>query len=295
MIALSVVAMTTLANISGRLAVILDDGAADVATASDGRFGPDPQSVYDDWAAFAAWLGDTTLLADQAAPAPSEIGTPVPRPRQIIGVGLSYHDHIAHAGLTPPTTPGFFAKFASSLTGPFAEISVPGTQVVTEVELALVVGRGGYRIAAADALDHLAGVTIAQDLTDPASSVKVLREDGTPGATYIDPGKSHPGFVPVGPYVMTLDAAGDLADLAIELDIDDQPVQRGNSRDLVFSIADLVSQVSHHVELLPGDIILTGSADRVEGTHGLKLTPGQTIRARVGGLGEQRTVIVEAA
>ncbi len=287
--------MTTLANVSGRLTIVVDDGAVDVEKASGGRFGPDPQAVYDDWDAFSTWVGGATLTADQATPEPSSIGTPLPSPRQIIGVGLSYHDHIAHAGLTPPTTPGFFAKFVSSLTGPFADISVPGDKVSTEVELALVVGRGGYRIPVGEAVDHLAGVTIAQDLTDPESSVQVLRHDGSTGARYIDPGKSHPGFVPVGPYVHTLDTAGDLADLTIELDIDDRPVQRGNSRDLVFPIADLVSQVSHHVALLPGDIILTGSADRLEGTHAITLAPGQTVRARVGSLGEQRTTIVEAA
>ena len=284
--------MPKLANAGGRLVVVLPDGRVDVATSSGGAFSSDPHDAFERWEEFSAWLASASFVADGPALADDELESPVPRPRQIIGVGLSYRDHIRHSGLEVPDRPGYFAKFITALTGPFADVPVPGNGVVTEVELALVVGRGGIRIPESEALSHLAGVTVAQDLTDTLAGVILRRADGSAGPNYVDPAKSNEGFVPLGPYLTTLDEVADLANLDLVLDIDDRPVQRGTTADLAFSIERIISAVSNTVRLLPGDVILTGSSERLEGTRDLRLTPGQVVRARVGELGEQRTRIV---
>lgn len=287
--------MTRILNDSGRLKLILSDGILDVARASDGRFGSDPQQIYAQWDAFSEWAAAAKRSAEEPLPQGARIGSPVSAPRQIVGVGLNYHSHIRHSGLKTPTEPGVFAKFLTSLTGPYDEIPLPSEAVLTEAELAIVVKREAYRITEREALGHLAGATVAQDLLDPASIVKVPKLDGGPGATYLNPSKSLAAFTPIGPQVVSLDEAGDLGNLNIELDFNGAPVQRGNTSDLIFAVPELIARLSRKLRLLPGDVILTGSPDRVHGAESLVLKAGDRIRASVGNLGEQLSVAVAVA
>lgn len=284
--------MTRILNDSGRLKLVLSDGILDVARASDGRFGSDPQEIYAQWDAFTEWAASAKRSAEEPLPQGSRIGSPVSAPRQIIGVGLNYHSHIRHSGLKTPTEPGVFAKFLTSLTGPYDEIPLPSEAVLTEAELAVVVKREAYNISENEALSYLAGATVAQDLLDPASIVKVPKLDGGPGATYLNPSKSLAAFTPIGPQVVSLDEAGDLGNLNIELDFNGAPVQRGNTSDLIFAVPELIARLSRKLRLLPGDVILTGSPDRVHGSESLVLKSGDRIRASVGSLGEQLSVAV---
>lgn len=287
--------MTRILNQSGRLKLVLAGGVLDVARASDGRFPHDPQLIYQEWDAFLDWAQAASRSADEAHPSDSEIGSPVSAPRQIVGVGLNYHSHVAHSGLKTPTEPGVFAKFLTSLAGPHAHIPLPSEAVFTEAELAVVLKREAFNISEAEALDHVAGVTVAQDLLDPPSIVRVPTLEGGPGAVYLNPSKSLAAFTPIGPELVSLDAAGDLGSLAIELDFNDTPVQRGNTSDLIFAVPELIARLSRKIRLLPGDVILTGSPDRVHGSEKLSLASGDRIRAAVIGIGEQRSLAVTEA
>ena len=287
--------MTRILNDSGRLKLILGDGILDVARASDGRFAADPQAIYGEWDAFVEWANSATLRQRLFRRAGGRVGSPVSAPRQIIGVGLNYHSHVLHSGLKTPTEPGVFAKFFTSLAGPYDEIPLPSDVVLTEAELAVVIKREAFHISESEALSHLAGAAVAQDLMDPASVVKIPKLDGGPGANYLNPSKSLAAFTPIGPQVVSLDEAGDLGNLDIELDINGTPVQRGNTNDLIFAVPELVARLSRKLRLLPGDVILTGSPHRLHEAEKLALKAGDKIRATVGGLGEQHSVAVSVA
>lgn len=287
--------MTRILNDSGRLKLILQDGILDVARASDGRFSSDPQAIYAQWDEFLEWANSGNRSAEESVPQGSRVGSPVSAPRQIIGVGLNYHSHVRHSGLQTPTEPGVFAKFFTSLAGPYDEIPLPSDAVLTEAELAVVIKKEAFHISEADALSHLAGAAVAQDLMDPASVVKIPKLDGGPGANYLNPSKSLAAFTPIGPQVVSLDEAGDLGNLDIELDFNGKPVQRGNTSDLIFAVPELVARLSRKLRLLPGDVILTGSPHRILEAEKLGLKDGDKIRATVRGLGEQHSVAVSVA
>src|SRR4249919_2705983 len=139
-----------LANLNGRTALITDDGAIDLATVSDGRFGPDVQALYDDWSALTTWVAGVNLPA--AAPYDeSDLGSPVPQPRQVFAIGLNYRSHAEESGMAVPDVPATFTKFPASLTGPFDDIEIAGPSIDWEVELVAVIAPRADRIDEADA------------------------------------------------------------------------------------------------------------------------------------------------
>src|SRR4051812_9075309 len=146
------------ANLNGRLTLLQDARGLDVERASGGRFGSDPQAIYDDWDAFAGWASDAGFSGagpvDEAA-----LGAPVPRPRQVFALGLNYAMHAREAGLELPPTTLTFTKFPSCLVGPDAVVDVATEKVDWEVELVAVIGRAAHRVDAADAWSHVAGLT----------------------------------------------------------------------------------------------------------------------------------------
>src|SRR4051794_24110778 len=195
------------ANLNDRLTLVRGDRALDVERASDGRFAGDPQAVYDDWDAFADW-------ARNGAPAPDEpldarrLGPPVPRPRQVFALGLNYAMHAREAGLELPPMPLTFTKFPSCIVGPGATVGVATDRVDWEVELVAVIGRRAHRVDAADAWDHVAGLTVGQDL-----SARDVQMTGSPPQFSL--GKSFPGFGPTGPWLVTPDELENPDDLAL--------------------------------------------------------------------------------
>ena len=183
-----------IANIAGRASLVLGDHACDIADASDGRFGPDPMSLYDHWdefVEFAATLDRATDLIDE-----STLANPVPRPRQVFAIGLNYQAHADETGRQAPEVPATFTKYPSSLSGPFDDIEIVGDTIDWEVELVAVIARRADRVAAGDAWAHIAGLTIGQDITD-----RTLQRAA--GAQF-SLGKSRRGFGPMGPYVVCL-------------------------------------------------------------------------------------------
>lgn len=283
-----------IANVEGRLVIVTGDPgrelACDVEKASGGRFGPEPQAVYDEWDAFAQWAAAASLEAGVPV-RPEALGSPAPAPRQVFGIGLNYRDHAAESGFAAPAgQPPVFTKFPSCITGPAGDIEMPpGGHVDWEVELVAVIGRRARHVPVDRALDYVAGYAVGQDISE-----RVLQMATTP--PQFSMGKSLPGFGPVGPWLVTLDEFADPGDLALGCEINGEPVQSARTSQLIFSVPALVANLSASVWLLPGDVIFTGTPSGV----GLGRNPqrwladGDVLTSRIEGIGEMRHRFVAA-
>ncbi len=277
-----------LANLRGRLSVITPSGAVDVASESNGRFSADPQEVYGIWDSFKAWAEQ--LDASTASEFnESDLEAAVPYPRQVFALGLNYQDHAAETELELPKRPYIFTKFPTCLVGQDAAVGLPSEMVDWEVELVLVIGRGGHAISREDAWTHIAGLTIGQDVSNREMQLGVLP---WPQLTL---GKSFPGFGPTGPYVVTLDEFRDPNDLAIECSVNGEVMQRARTSDMIFGVPAIIEKISEVVPLLAGDLIFTGTPAGV----GVGLSPmrflqiGDVIVSTIEGIGELRTRFVK--
>ena len=275
-----------LAVIDGRASVVRDGMAFDVASHSEGRFGPSAAAVYDDWKEFRSWEASASLThgtpfvaADAAAPSPT--------PRQVFAIGLNYRAHQIESGFPEPSEPMVFTKFASSITGPIADLTLYTDAVDWEVEAAVIIGTTAYRVAAEAAWNHVAGVTAAQDFS--ARDVQ-MRPAGTPQFSL---GKSFPGFTPMGPTLVTPDELEDRDDIPVRCAINDVTVQESSTADLIFPVAELIAYLSAILPLLPGDVILTGTPAGVGlGTNPQRyLVPGDQITTTVGDQVLQHTAV----
>lgn len=273
-----------IANVDGRVAVSVASGEwVDVARASNNLFSADPQAIYDRWDEFTTWVADGVPEQETVV---GDLGVPVPAPRQLIAIGLNYRDHAIESNLAIPEHPVVFAKFQSSLTGPGSVVELPSDGVDWEVELVVVIGREAHAVPVEKGWDHVAGLTIGQDLS--------WREVQTRGpAPQFSIGKSYPGFSPVGPYVVTPEELVDKESLAISCSLDGEVLQEGRTSDLIFSVPELVSRLSQSLTLYPGDLIFTGTPSGVGmgRTPRRYLVPG-TLVSSVEGLGELIVTLV---
>lgn len=258
-----------LANVDGRAVLLTaDDRGVDVERASAGRFGPSPTGIYEAWDDFRAWAEGADAQPDVVFDR-AQLGSPSPAPRQILAIGLNYSEHAAESGFdVPDTVPPTFTKFVSALSGPDSVVTLPpGGHTDWEVELVVVIGRTAHHVAAADAWDHVAGLTVGQDISE-----RIAQMAG-PSAQF-SLGKSFPGFAPVGPWLVTADEVPDRDDLALGCAIDGETVQDGRTRDLIFPVAALIEKLSGILTLLPGDLIFTGTPSGV----GMGRTPQRFLR-----------------
>lgn len=278
-------------NLSGRLALFVEAGAVDVEKASGGRFGPDPQSVYEAWDEFVAWAGSADL-SETIPFDPAELGAPTPAPAQVFAIGLNYVDHAAESDFAVPDGfPPVFTKFRTALSGPRTSVVLPdGGHVDWEVELVVVIGRRAEHVAAADALSYVAGFTAGQDISE-----RVTQLSGP--APQFSLGKSFPGFAPMGPWIVSVDEFEDPDDLELTCAVDGETVQRGRTRDFVFSVPRLIEGLSRVTPLLPGDIIFCGTPAGVGvgRTPQRFLQPGEELVSHVEGIGELRQKFVPAS
>jgi len=269
-----------LANHDGRLALVLEDGIADVATASDGRFGPDPMAAFDDWPAFVAWAAGVTATTGPLDEA--RLGCPVPRPRQVFAIGLNYRSHAEESGMAVPSVPATFTKFPASLAGPFDDVELGAESVDWEVELVAVIGRRADCVDEADAWSHVAGLTVGQDISDRALQFAAGGQFSL--------GKSRRGYGPMGPWLVTLDEVPDPDDLALGCSVDGETVQDARTSDLIFGVPRLIAELSAVVPLLPGDVLFTGTPAGVGATRQPPrfLKPGSVLETWIEGIGTIR-------
>jgi 2,4-diketo-3-deoxy-L-fuconate hydrolase len=274
-----------IANLNDRLVLITDAGAIDVYTASNGRFGPAPQSVFSRWDDFRAWAADAS--GEAVAFDAGDLGAPAPEPRQVFAIGLNYRDHASESKLDLPAEPMVFTKFPSALTGPTGEIRLSGTTVDWEVELVVVIGREASNVAEVDAWSYVAGLTAGQDLSD-----RTVQQVGSPAQFSM--GKSFAGYAPIGPVLVTVDEFSDPDDLGLVTQVDGETRQNGRTSDMVFGVPRLISYLSTIVTLQPGDLIFTGTPDGVGlgRTPQLYLSPGEVLTTTIEGIGTMRHTLV---
>lgn len=234
------------------------DEYVDIETASGGRLPSDPMSCIERWPDLRQWFdSEEHTFGAVVHASPAELGPPVPAPSQIFAVGLNYALHVAETGLAgDASAPLTFTKFASSITGPQTELTLPTDTVDWEVELVAVVGRSAHQVPVEQAWSVLAGVTLGQDLSERTSQMA-----GTPPQFSL--GKSYPGFTPLGPVVVSLDELDDVDDVALECRLNDEIVQSASTRQMIHSIPQLVAHYSSVCTLRPGDLIFTGTPDGV--------------------------------
>jgi 2-keto-4-pentenoate hydratase/2-oxohepta-3-ene-1,7-dioic acid hydratase in catechol pathway len=271
-----------LANLAGRPVVVRDDRALDIANASKGAIEPRLEVLCD-----LSLQDELRTLAERAAEAdwrefdPRELGR-VAKPYKAIGVALNYRAHAEESNLPVPDEPSVFAKFASSVVGPYDAIVVEPQydKVDYEAELVVVMGRTGKNISQADAWSYVAGVTAGQDISDRKEQWrKPINQFTLP--------KSYDTFSPIGPYLLTLDEFEDPDDIEVAGWVDDLEVQRGRTSDLIFSVPELIAWLSKRVTFEPGDLIFTGTPAGcgVRRTPRLYLTEGKVLRTEVTGVG----------
>jgi len=214
------------------------------------------------------------------------IGACVGQIGKFICIGLNYSDHAAETGAEIPQEPVVFGKWTSAIVGPNDAVRIPRGSVKTdwEVELGVVIGKGGSYIAEEDALSHVAGYCVVNDVSEREYQIER-------GGTW-DKGKGCDTFGPVGPWLVTADEIPDPQQLDLWLEVDGKRYQNGNTRNMIFSVAHIISYLSRFMSLQPGDIISTGTPPGVG--MGQKpqvyLRPGQVIRLGIAGLGEQRQI-----
>ncbi|MFD8541624.1 fumarylacetoacetate hydrolase family protein [Streptomyces rubrogriseus] len=272
------------------------------------------RGLLDDWDAVAPRLA--ALAGDDAAArrplAEFRVHAPV-EPRQVFQSGANYRQHVidlhvAHrapdddrpeeerraeaAGImdrrAAEDLPYVFIGLPSAVTGPYDDVVLPAwaEKPDWELELAAVVGRPAHRVSVGEALDHVAGYTIANDLTDRAT---VFRRDMPQIGTDWLRSKNAPGFTPLGPWIVPAASIADPGDLRLTLRLNGETMQDESTKDMIFDIARMVSYVSQTARLLPGDLVLTGSPAG-NGMHwGRLLRDGDVMDASITGLGAQRT------
>lgn len=202
---------------------------------------------------------------------------------KFIGIGLNYADHAAEAGMAVPTEPIVFNKWVTCIAGASDDLELPPGSVKTdwEVELGVVIGRQARRIGASEALEHVAGYCVVNDISE--------REWQTERGPTWDKGKGFDGFGPIGPWLVTPDEVPDPQDLRLWLSVDDQICQQGSTARMVFPVAELIAYCSGIMTLMPGDVISTGTPPGVG--MGMKpprfLRAGQVMRCGIDGLGTQ--------
>ncbi|WP_432989838.1 fumarylacetoacetate hydrolase family protein [Dactylosporangium sp. CA-233914] len=278
------------ANIDGRATLLCKaEGGLDIAGASDGRFPSDPQRLIEDWDAFLEWAAGRDDQADVAIE-PERVGPPTPAPKQVFAIGLNYAEHVDESAMGRPDSPPVFTKFPTSITGPCAPVTLPSATVDWEVELVVAIGRRAHHVSEDEAWRHVAGLMVGQDLSE-----RVVQLAGP--VPQFSLGKSFPGFAPVGPVLVTPDEFKDRDDLELGCALDGEVLQRGRTRDMIFSVPELIARLSAVCPLLPGDIIFTGTPSGVGNARNPKrfLTPGSTLTSFVDGIGELRNEFVAGA
>jgi 2-keto-4-pentenoate hydratase/2-oxohepta-3-ene-1,7-dioic acid hydratase in catechol pathway len=217
------------------------------------------------------------------------IGTPVAGVGKMVCIGLNYSDHAAEANMTPPEEPMIFMKATSAISGPYDPIELPRSSVSTdwEVELGVVIGKPAKYITADQVMDHVAGFVAVNDVSERDFQI---RRSGQ-----FTKGKSCDTFGPVGPWLVTPDEIADPQNVALRLSVNGETMQNGNTRDMIFPMAEAIAHLSHFMSFQPGDIIATGTPAGV----GMGMNPPRYLRTgdevvlEVAGLGQQRMQVVQ--
>jgi len=223
-------------------------------------------------------------LEEQLSAKQARLLAPIPRPPRIVALGLNYAAHAAEGGRKPPKEPIFFVKASTSVVGPDDPVAIPSGvgRVDHEVELAVIIGRQGRRIPRAKAKDYVAGYTILNDVT--ARDMQ-KRDMAASNPWFLS--KSFDTFAPLGPCITLTDEIKEPCALALSLRVNGAVRQKSNTRDLIFSVTELIHRLSRHITVQPGDIISTGTPSGIS-----PISPGDVMEAEVERIGVLRSPVV---
>lgn len=238
-----------------------------------------------------AKLAGIDLSACPAVDASTRIGPCVGSVKNVICVGLNYTDHAIETGNPIPSEPVLFSKAVTSLCGPNDDVQMPrgSTMLDWEIELAIVIGKRTKYVSEDNALDHVAGFAVFNDVSEREFQTK------RPGGQWLK-GKSHETFGPLGPWMVTKDEVADPSDLAMELKVNGNSMQKGSTKTFIFHPATVVSHISQYITLEPGDIIPTGTPPGVGAGMNPQvfLNVGDVMELEIQGLGSQKQTVVSA-
>jgi 2-keto-4-pentenoate hydratase/2-oxohepta-3-ene-1,7-dioic acid hydratase in catechol pathway len=238
-----------------------------------------------------AWMVDQHKGMLRKAEDSVRLGAPISRPSKIICIGLNYADHAKETNATPPAEPVIFMKATTAICGPYDNVVIPKNSVKTdwEVELAVVIGTKASYVNEADAMQHVAGYCLHNDISERAFQLEK-------GGTW-DKGKGCDTFAPLGPWLVTKDEVADVHNLKLWLKVNGKQMQNGTTANLIFNIPFLISYVSQFMTLLPGDIISTGTPAGVGLGFNppIYLNPGDEMELGIDSLGESKQKCVAYA
>lgn len=264
-------------------AVLHTDGTVRDVSSLVSDFSPETLSP-----SLARILSSADLGSLPEVPSSVRIGAPLSRIGHFIAIGLNYADHAAESGMPVPEEPVVFSKAPSSLSGPYDDVMLPKGSKKTdwEVELAVVIGERCDYVSEEDALSHVFGYAVCNDVSEREYQAER-------GGQWVK-GKSAPTFGPLGPWLVTTDEVGDPQNLDMYLDVNGERRQTGTTKTMIFTVAQIVSYLSQFMVLEPGDVITTGTPPGV----GLGMNPqvflkaGDEISLSIAGLGEQHQRVV---
>lgn len=275
-------------NTNGRLGLTVGPNVVDVAAASRARFGPGVQDIYEQWESFCAWAAELDPTAEAQPLDEATLAAPAPAPRQVFAIGLNYLDHAEESAMDVPSDGMIvFTKFPSSIAGARAEIEVPPGSVDFEAELVVVIGKRTYRVAAEDAWDHVADLSVGQDISERELQLR-------PPTPQFNLGKSFPGFSPIGPQLVTPDEFDNRDDLEIGCTLNGVEMQHSRTKLMIFPVAEIVARLSATLSLLPGDVIFTGTPSGIGWAREPKvlLKPGDELVTTIENIGSMRNRFV---
>lgn len=285
------------ANHDGRLTLIAAapddelDGVRgiDMHEASGGRIPADPALALESWDEVLACARKPESAASVTLQR-ARLAAPSPRPRQIFGIGVNYADHGAESGMEVPDVPLVFPKLSTAVTGPFDAIPLSTETVDWEIEIAVVVGSPARHVPEPRAWDVVAGLTVGQDLSDRDIQ---WRPQSVPQFSL---GKSLAGFAPLGPVLVTPDEFADRDDIELSCRLNGDEMQRSRSSKMILSIGALIAYLSSVVELMPGDVIFTGTPSGIgmSRTPPRYLSPGDRLESWIEGVGSMSHTFVGA-
>ena len=274
-------------TIGGRAVLVHDGRSLDVGVASDGRLPADPIALLERWDDLQEWAarpaGEGWEPLDMTS-----LGPPVPCPRQVFALAVNYADHAAEAQQPAPENPYVFTKFPSCITGPFDPVVLPSNRTDWEAELVVVIGRKATNVSVEEAWQHVAGLTVGQDISE-------RRVQFRKPIPHLSVAKSYPTFGPIGPWAVSPDELPDPDNLALSCRVNGEEVQSARTDQMVFSVPELVASISSMVRLLPGDLIFTGTPSGVGSTRNPRryLASGDVIETEVEGVGTIRNRCIE--
>lgn len=274
-----------------RLGVLCSDGSiADVSRADSGipedilEFLAGGETMLQRTASVVAGIGAEYLLDTQTA----HIGPPIPHPDKILCIGINYKDHIEETNSETPEYPVVFSKYSNTIIGPGDAIHLPAISKMVdyEAEFAVVMGRTARNVAKEDALDYVGGYTILND---------VSARDFQKRTSQWTIGKSFDTFAPIGPVLVTADEIPDPHNLDIKLRLNGEEMQSSNTKQLLFTVNDLIEDITSAITLQPGDIISTGTPGGVGMAREpqVLLKPGDRVEVEVEGIGILANPIIQ--